>query len=64
MVPIRWRVSASFLAEAAAAEGAQVTDSGLVFVSITEGSGESPTATDTVRVHYHGTLRDGSVFDS
>jgi FKBP-type peptidyl-prolyl cis-trans isomerase FkpA len=54
----------AFLAEAAAAKGAQVTDSGLVFVSITEGNGESPTATDTVRVHYHGTLRDGSVFDS
>jgi FKBP-type peptidyl-prolyl cis-trans isomerase FkpA len=54
----------AFLAEAAAAEGAQVTDSGLVFVSITEGSGESPTATDTVRIHYHGTLRDGTVFGS
>ena len=45
----------AFLAEAAAAEGAQVTDSGPVFVSITEGSSESPTATDAVRVHY--TLR-------
>ena len=31
---------------------------------MTEGTGESPTATSTVRVHYHGTLRDGSVFDS
>lgn len=31
---------------------------------MTEGTGESPTAEDTVSVHYHGTLRDGSVFDS
>ena len=54
----------AFLEEAAAAEGAQVMDSGLIFVSITEGSGESPTETDIVRVHYHGTLWDGTVFDS
>jgi FKBP-type peptidyl-prolyl cis-trans isomerase len=31
---------------------------------VKEGSGASPAASDTVKVHYHGTLRDGSVFDS
>ena len=54
----------AFLAEAAAAEGAQRSDSGLVMVVLTPGEGPSPTATDRVRVHYHGTLRDGTVFDS
>jgi FKBP-type peptidyl-prolyl cis-trans isomerase FkpA len=53
-----------FLDEAAAIDGAERTDSGLVFTEVTAGSGDSPTAADTVRVHYHGTLRDGSVFDS
>ena len=53
-----------FLAEAAAAEGAQRSDSGLVMVVLTPGEGPSPAATDRVRVHYHGTLRDGTVFDS
>lgn len=56
--------SAAFADEIAAKPGAERTDSGLVFVPITEGDGESPTADDTVTVHYHGTLRDGSVFDS
>jgi len=54
----------AFLAEAAAAEGAQRSDSGLVMVVLTPGDGPSPAATDRVRVHYHGTLRDGTVFDS
>lgn len=56
--------SASFLAAAAEETGAEVTASGLVFVSIAEGDGPSPTAADRVRVHYTGTLRDGTVFDS
>jgi len=49
---------------AAAEEGAVKTESGLVFLSITEGTGDSPAATDTVDVHYKGTLLDGSTFDS
>lgn len=53
-----------YIAKAAAAEGATQTDSGIVITTLTEGSGASPTATDTVRVHYHGTLIDGKVFDS
>ncbi|MBI3102196.1 MAG: FKBP-type peptidyl-prolyl cis-trans isomerase [Burkholderiales bacterium] len=40
------------------------TASGLVFESLKDGSGESPKATDTVKVHYKGTLLDGKEFDS
>ncbi|MCU0669846.1 MAG: FKBP-type peptidyl-prolyl cis-trans isomerase [Myxococcota bacterium] len=56
--------SAEFLAKEAAAEGATKTPSGLVKRIVKQGSGASPAASDTVKVHYHGTLRDGSVFDS
>lgn len=52
------------LEEAAAEEGAVQTESGMVYKIVEEGTGESPAATDTVEVHYRGTLRDGSVFDS
>ena len=52
------------LKAAAAEAGAVVTDSGLVFRSLKDGSGPSPTAADTVRVHYRGTLPDGKEFDS
>ena len=53
-----------FLTKAEAAEGAQKTPSGLIYTLLKEGDGPNPTATDRVKVHYHGTLRDGSVFDS
>lgn len=56
--------SAGFLAAAAEEAGAEVMPSGLVFVPIAAGEGASPAATDRVRVHYTGTLRDGTVFDS
>ena len=56
--------SADFVKKMADTKGAETTDSGLVYIELTEGSGPSPAATDTVRVHYHGTLRDGTVFDS
>ncbi len=52
------------LAKAAAAKGAVVTGSGLVYLSMKEGSGASPAATDTVRVHYRGSFPDGKEFDS
>ena len=52
------------LARAAAEAGAVVTESGLVFRSLREGKGASPAATDTVRVHYRGTLPAGKEFDS
>lgn len=49
---------------AAQEPGAETTESGLVFIEITPGTGDLPQATDTVRLHYHGTLQDGTVFDS
>ena len=52
------------LDKAAAEKGATKTASGLVIVPIKPGTGPSPKATDKVKVHYHGTLADGSVFDS
>ena len=55
---------AAFLEEAAKGKGAVKTDSGLVFVSVTEGAGASPLASDTVQVHYRGTRIDGKEFDS
>ncbi len=54
----------AFLDKMGKEKGAQKFDSGLIIIPIKEGSGESPKATDTVKVHYHGTLRDGTVFDS
>ncbi|MCU1339497.1 MAG: peptidylprolyl isomerase, FKBP-type [Bryobacterales bacterium] len=52
------------LEKAAAEAGAQKTASGLVYREIRPGSGASPKATDTVKVHYRGTLTDGTEFDS
>jgi FKBP-type peptidyl-prolyl cis-trans isomerase FkpA len=52
------------LKQAAAEKGAVVTDSGLVFLSLRDGKGASPVATDTVKVHYRGTFTDGREFDS
>ena len=54
----------AFLAKAAAEKGATKTDSGLVMTTLKPGTGASPTAEDKVQVHYHGTLIDGTVFDS
>lgn len=56
--------SMAFIDQLAQEAGAERTASGLVYSVIAEGTGANPTATDTVRVHYHGTLRDGTVFDS
>ena len=56
--------SEAFLEEQAKAQGAVRTPSGIILREITPGTGDTPTAQDTVKVHYHGTLRDGSVFDS
>jgi FKBP-type peptidyl-prolyl cis-trans isomerase FkpA len=56
--------SKAFLDKAAAEPGAQKMASGLVYRVITAGSGASPKATDTVKVHYRGTLINGKEFDS
>lgn len=45
-------------------EGATKTESGLAYKVIKEGTGATPAAEDVVEVHYHGTLTDGTVFDS
>ncbi len=55
---------ADFLKQEAAKPGAMAKDSGLVVTEITPGTGANPGATDKVTVHYHGTLLDGTVFDS
>ena len=53
-----------FLAENAAREGVVTLESGLQYEVLTAGNGATPKATDTVKVHYHGTLLSGDVFDS
>jgi FKBP-type peptidyl-prolyl cis-trans isomerase FkpA len=58
------KASQPFLEKAAAEKGAVKTDSGAIVQEITAGAGESPQASDRVKVHYTGTLIDGTVFDS
>jgi FKBP-type peptidyl-prolyl cis-trans isomerase FkpA len=53
-----------FLEKAAKEKGAVKTESGLIYLSLKEGSGASPKAEDTVMVNYRGTLTDGKEFDS
>jgi FKBP-type peptidyl-prolyl cis-trans isomerase FklB len=53
-----------FLQENAKRPKVKTTESGLQYEVIEAGNGQKPIATDTVRVHYHGTLTDGTVFDS
>ncbi|WP_345273714.1 FKBP-type peptidyl-prolyl cis-trans isomerase [Flaviramulus aquimarinus] len=53
-----------FLAENKSKEGVQTTESGLQYIVLKEGEGEKPTTASKVKVHYHGTLIDGTVFDS
>ncbi len=57
-------VSVAFLAENAAKEGVVVTETGLQYEVLVAGEGATPTAEDTVEVHYRGTLIDGTEFDS
>ena len=59
-----WAQSDAALAAASKEAGAQVTKSGLVYLSLKNGTGASPTATDKVKVHYKGTFPDGREFDS
>lgn len=55
---------ADFLVENAKKKGVVTLPSGMQYEIITEGSGEIPKASDRVSTHYHGTLIDGTVFDS
>ena len=56
---------AEYLAANRVLEGVETTESGLQYKVLQQGTGQQhPKATDTVKVHYHGTLLDGSVFDS
>lgn len=55
---------AAFLDANAKKEGIKVTPSGLQYEILTAGEGAKPSASSTVRTHYHGTLIDGTVFDS
>ncbi len=54
----------AFLADNRKHQGVKVTDSGLQYMVVNAGEGKKPTAQDRVKVHYHGTLVDGTVFDS
>ncbi len=54
----------AFLAENGKKEGITTTPTGLQYKVHTEGTGKKPKATDTVKVHYRGTLLDGTEFDS
>lgn len=62
--PATWAQPDPAAAAAAKEAGAVVTNSGLVYRSLKDGTGASPAASDTVRVHYKGTFPDGREFDS
>ena len=61
---IEKKAGQAYLDKAAAEKGATKTASGLVIATLKPGTGPSPSATDKVKVHYHGTLTDGTIFDS
>ena len=56
--------SEAFMTKAAAEKGAQKKPSGLIYTEVAAGTGASPAAKDSVKVHYTGKLIDGTVFDS
>jgi FKBP-type peptidyl-prolyl cis-trans isomerase len=67
VMEVQAQAGRDFLANNASQPGVTTTASGLQYVSLTEAADASaakPTASDTVKVHYHGTLTDGTVFDS
>ena len=61
---VNLKKSLAFLKENLSKPKVKKTESGLQYIVVTEGKGESPEATDTVIVHYRGTLIDGTEFDS
>ena len=64
VLPAAWAQTDAAAAAAAKEAGASVTASGLVYRSLKDGSGASPSATDTVKVHYRGSFTDGRELDS
>lgn len=58
------KIGQAFTAKMAKEKGAVVSPSGLIYLEEKAGTGLSPASTDTVKVHYEGTLIDGKVFDS
>lgn len=64
IIKTQTKASAALLAKEAKAPGAKTTASGLIMTSLKPGTGEAPKATSKVTVHYHGTLGDGTIFDS
>ncbi len=58
------KIGADFLAKNKAKDGVKTTESGLQYEVLTEGKGKKPNAESTVKVHYKGTLIDGTEFDS
>jgi FKBP-type peptidyl-prolyl cis-trans isomerase FklB len=64
MKPASILAAEAFLVENAKKEGVKTTASGLQYKVIKSGTGATPKPTDTVKVHYHGTLTNGTVFDS
>jgi FKBP-type peptidyl-prolyl cis-trans isomerase FkpA len=58
------KAGTAFLAKIAAESGAKKTESGAIITTIKEGNGPTPKVSDMVKVHYLGTLIDGTVFDN
>ena len=58
------KASGAFLEKMSKEPGAVRSATGVIYIPVTVGTGAAPKADSTVKVHYHGTLRDGSVFDS
>jgi len=61
---IEKKAGQAFLDKAAGEKGSTKTDSGVIITPIKPGNGDAPKTTDKVKVHYTGTLTDGTVFDS
>ncbi|HUI33710.1 MAG: FKBP-type peptidyl-prolyl cis-trans isomerase [Dysgonamonadaceae bacterium] len=64
MLEVNKQEGERFLSENKKKENVVELESGLQYEILTEGNGENPSATDKVKCHYHGTLLDGTVFDS